>query len=140
MAVELSALKMYWAYSLTGMHDLAMRQIIDGADTLVSITSGPTKIEVTHRHQAALCVLLCMQHAMQACFAGFCSLCQRVQPPLLLLIVTTYLCNICTLAVYFRLVESLKRNCASGVFFLRRQTDIMTCHVGMVAMGQCSVG
>lgn len=46
MAVELNALKMYWAYSLTGMHDLAMRQIIDGADALVSITSGPTKVEV----------------------------------------------------------------------------------------------
>ncbi|KAL3144165.1 hypothetical protein ABBQ32_003949 [Trebouxia sp. C0010 RCD-2024] len=46
MAVELTALKIYWAYSLTGMHDLAMRQIIDGADALVSITSGPTKIEV----------------------------------------------------------------------------------------------
>lgn len=50
MAVELNALKMYWAYSLTGMHDLAMRQIIDGADAMVSITSGPTKIEVNHRH------------------------------------------------------------------------------------------
>ena len=49
MAVELSALKVYWAYSLTGMHDLAMRQIIDGADALVSITSGPTKIEVFTR-------------------------------------------------------------------------------------------
>lgn len=48
MAVELNALKVYWAYSLTGMHDLAMRQIIDGADALVSITSGPTKVEVSH--------------------------------------------------------------------------------------------
>lgn len=47
MAVELNALKMYWAYSLTGMHDLAMRQVIDGADALVSITSGPTKVEVS---------------------------------------------------------------------------------------------
>lgn len=47
MAVELKALKVYWACSLTGMHDLAMRQIIDGADALLSITSGPTKLEVT---------------------------------------------------------------------------------------------
>lgn len=79
MAVELSALKMYWAYSLTGMHDLAMRQIIDGADALVSITSGPTKIEVPHRHQAASCVPPCMQQAMQACVACFCSLYRCVQ-------------------------------------------------------------
>ena len=56
MAVELSALKMYWAYSLTGMHDLAMRQIIDGADALVSITSGPTKIEVC----IATCITSCV--------------------------------------------------------------------------------
>ena len=47
MAVELNALKMYWAHSLTGMHDLAMRHVIDGADALVSITSGPTKIEAS---------------------------------------------------------------------------------------------
>ena len=47
MAAELNALKVYWAHSLTGMHDLAMRQIIDGADALVSITSGPTKVEVS---------------------------------------------------------------------------------------------
>lgn len=53
MAVELTALKIYWAYSLTGMHDLAMRQIIDGADALVSITSGPTKIEVSHVKRTA---------------------------------------------------------------------------------------
>lgn len=53
MAVDLTALKIYWAYALTGMHDLAMRQIIDGADALVSITSGPTKIEVSHREWTA---------------------------------------------------------------------------------------
>ena len=47
MAAELNALKVYWAHSLTGMHDLAMRQIIDGADALGSITSGPTKVEVS---------------------------------------------------------------------------------------------
>lgn len=70
MAVELSALKMYWAYSLTGMHDLAMRQIIDGADALVSITSGPTKIEVlTSNKLHYVCVLLCLQQALQACAA-----------------------------------------------------------------------
>lgn len=57
MAVELSALKMYWAYSLTGMHDLAMRQVIDGADALVSITSGPTKIEVCMATCITACVL-----------------------------------------------------------------------------------
>lgn len=47
MAVELTALKMYWAHSLTGMHDLAMRQVIDGADALVSITSSPTKVQAS---------------------------------------------------------------------------------------------
>ena len=51
MAAELTALKMYWASSLTGMHDLAMRQVIDGADALVSIGSNPTKVQV--RHQAS---------------------------------------------------------------------------------------
>lgn len=50
MAAELTSLKMYWAYSLTGMHDLAMRQVIDGADALVSITSGPTKVQVRTAH------------------------------------------------------------------------------------------
>ena len=47
MAAELTALKMYWASSLTGMHDLAMRQVIDGADALVSIGSSPTKVQVS---------------------------------------------------------------------------------------------
>jgi len=52
MAAELSALKMYWASSLTGMHDLAMRQVIDGADALVSIASNPTKVQVSRKvHQ-----------------------------------------------------------------------------------------
>ncbi|DBA93880.1 TPA: hypothetical protein ACH3X3_013925 [Trebouxia sp. C0006] len=46
MAAELTALKMYWASSLTGMHDLAMRQVIDGADALISIGSNPTKVQV----------------------------------------------------------------------------------------------
>ncbi|KAL0042783.1 hypothetical protein WJX79_011021 [Trebouxia sp. C0005] len=46
MAAELTALKTYWASSLTGMHDLAMRQVIDGADALVSIGSNPTKVQV----------------------------------------------------------------------------------------------
>ena len=52
MAVELTALKMYWAYSLSGMHNLAMRQVIDGADALVSITSGPTKVQVNTINEA----------------------------------------------------------------------------------------
>ena len=49
MAAELTALKMYWASSLTGMHDLAMRQVIDGADALVSIGSNPTRVQVSHQ-------------------------------------------------------------------------------------------
>ncbi len=49
MAAELTALKMYWASSLTGMHDLAMRQVIDGADALISIGSNPTKVQVSHK-------------------------------------------------------------------------------------------
>ena len=49
MAAELTALKTYWASSLTGMHDLAMRQVIDGADALVSIGSNPTKVQVSHK-------------------------------------------------------------------------------------------
>ncbi len=49
MAAELTALKMYWASSLTGMHDLAMRQVIDGADALISIGSNPTKVQVSHQ-------------------------------------------------------------------------------------------
>jgi len=49
MAAELSALKIYWASSLTGMHDLAMRQVIDGADALVSIGSNPTKVQVSRK-------------------------------------------------------------------------------------------
>lgn len=57
MAVELTALKVYWACSLTGMHDLAMRQIIDGADALVSITSNPTKVEVLTAVPTAVHVL-----------------------------------------------------------------------------------
>ena len=47
-AVELEALKMYWASTADcEPGQLLMRQVIDGADMMVHVASGPTKVQVS---------------------------------------------------------------------------------------------
>ncbi len=46
--MELEALKMYWASTADcEPGQLLMRQVIDGADMMVHVASGPTKVQVS---------------------------------------------------------------------------------------------